>query len=166
MAQGFLAAGLLLGGTAVFLILAGSHPPLWEVLDRPRPWGRPRWLAWPGLLVRGESPTQAALCRLVELKEEGTQLLNEGPNKQGEASLALATWYFMVEQWQSDVEEVLKQAGATRAEISDFNVLVTVEPVGPAMNAHHAMLKGMLAKHLHRLRNIIQRLDAESDLKG
>ena len=115
------------------------------------------------MLIRGESPTQAALRRLVELKEEGTQLLNEGPDKQREASLALATWYFMVEQWQSEVEEVLKQAGATPAEISDFNVLVTVEPVGPAMNAHHAMLKGMLAAHLHRLRKIIQRLDTHSE---
>jgi len=98
-----------------------------------------------------------AITTLIELKEAGTELLNQ--DLTGADQATIANWHLRLRLWEEGVVTALERAGAPQAAISDFRTLITFKPVGPAISEEHAREKGMLAGRLHRLRVIINDLD-------
>ena len=108
-----------------------------------------------------------AITTLIDLKEAGTELLNEDLTRADQATFV--NWLARMRLWEDGVVTALQAAGAPPAAISDFTTLITFQPVGPAISEEHARQKGMLAARLQRLRVIINDLDrdqrAESQLE-
>ena len=124
-----------------------------------------------GLLIAilgGVLQRRTEVTELISLKEEGTALLNRDPMtilKRGdEQDLENAVSVFRIAAalWLGDALPVLRRAGATDGEISDFTTIIAYAPAQPARNAEHAAVKGILAERLHRLRPIITRLEGEA----
>ena len=103
---------------------------------------------------------------LIDLKEEGTVLLNRDPlsmlkpGDKKDPEFALTVFRIAVSLWLEEALPALRRAGATDGEVSDISTVIKCEPVYPALNADHAAVKGMLAERLVRLRPIITRLEA------
>ncbi len=101
--------------------------------------------------------TLGAITPLIALKEEGTALLNvfvPGLSPDG-----VAAWRQQLSDWEGKLTPSLREAGATEGEIADLKTLVTFQPV------HGSPEKGMLAERLHRLRHVIQQLEARARLR-
>lgn len=68
-------------------------------------------------------------------------------------------WIVKVQKWQKDTHALLRETGATKAELSDFESVITFTPTGPAIDKEHADWKGMLAVRLRRLTELIRELE-------
>ena len=154
-------------GVGVALALAGI------ALAVPLPHARivPVGLVGAGLLIAtfgGVLQRRPDVTELISLKEEGTALLNRDPMtflKRGDEKdleHAVAVFRIAAALWFEDALPVLRRAGATDGEISDFTTIITYTPAQPAASVEHAAVKGILAERLHRLRPIITRLEGET----
>lgn len=112
------------------------------------------------------SPYAPQIRELADLVRFGTDtLLNAdlGPNQ--------TTWSVPLlqqrsTQWRDDVVAVLNRTNATETEKLDFEKLVTFQPKGiPGVDVEHARIREVLAERIHRLKEIIKRLES-SDVVG
>lgn len=125
------------------------------------------FLAWREQYRRHPDPEIAQhIGRLIQLKETATHnILNaKMPDAESEASWKTEFNHWMTglrevdRQWQDEVITALSNARATPGEVSRFTILGTYKPIFGVAPGHHEF-KGMLAKRLSRLDELIRTLE-------
>lgn len=99
-----------------------------------------------------------AFASLIPRKELATQKLLNAPLLPNDP-VAKREWIDQVKEWEAAMYESLRDAGATDGELSDFKMVVSYSPVGPAVDQEHAEWKGMLAARIRTLGQIIRDLE-------